>query len=164
MRPAIALLIAVMPFFGGCASPNAYVAPTAGDSAHLTGKWLRTGLYEWESYGVRAVDDRFVSNPLIGRFSGARVPLTPGKRQILVEAEFNRTAAGSGPFEAFVTLHHDFRGNSDYRLNGAIKGNLVEVWIEEQPSGRKVSDTFSAACRTRRGDGITVPVIVPRGR
>lgn len=162
MRLAVALFVAV-PFFGGCASPNAYVAPAAADSAHLTGKWLRTGLYEWESYGVRAVDDRFVSNPLVGRFSGSRVPLTPGERRILVEAEFNRTAAGSGPFEAFIALRHDFRANTEYRLNGAIRGNLVEVWVEE-PSGRKVSEAFSADFRTKRGEGITVPVVVPRGR
>jgi hypothetical protein len=161
MRFAIALLVAVMPFFGGCASPNAYVAPAGGDSAHLTGKWLRTGLYEWESFGVRAVDDRFVANPLIGRFSGARVALAPGGRRILVEAEFNRTAAGSGPFQAFIALRHDFRANADYKLNGAIKGNLVEVWIEDEPSGRKVSETFSADFRTKRGEGITIPVVVP---
>jgi hypothetical protein len=160
MRNTFVALLSVV-LIGGCASvdsPADYVLPESADVAHLIlGRLNRSALTHWDKFELRAVDDLFVQR---GHLTiDTRVPVTPGEHRILVEGSFAR-GIGGGIYSTFIPLRFEFRPKGEYKLNGVVRDNLIEVWVEEKTSGQRVSQAFSAPFAAVR-QAPPVPIFVP---
>ena len=164
MRINVAKLVTIFSFallLHGCATTT-YSPPEGGSVAHITGVFERNGLFDWSSYAVRAIDGRFLSNPLLGHLAEVRSAVAAGNRRVLVEAKFNRTYGGGGPYQAFIPLQFEFAAGRELRVNGAVRDNVVDAWIEDASSGEKLTGAVSAQFgEVARSPGV-VPIIIPR--
>lgn len=127
-----------------CATTNTYVVPAAPDVATVSGRLTRYGVADFDNFTIQMVDDKFVQILFAGGPDYQTVPITPGDHRLVVRVWFNRGIFAGGPWEALVPLPVSLRGQQKYRVNGAVKDNLVEVWLEDESTGRRGSATSSA--------------------
>ena len=158
-RLAEARLLVFLVLLSGCASAHRYDQPSGSDIAHLVGKSVREGAFDWEALSVSAVDDRYIRDSFFGNASH-RATLTPGPHRVVVRASFNRQLSGAGPFEAYVVVQFDPRPGIQYRLAGEVRDNLYIVWIEDLLSGERVSEVASSSYQSQARISPVVPIFV----
>ena len=158
------LAIVTAIWLAGCSSVNRYVPPTSQDVATITGKWLRNSWFDWESYSVTTVDDLYVKMPAFNGEHAARVALTPEPHRIVAYSKFNRQFGGGGPFDAYVALAFEPKANGRYRVNGRVRDNLFEIWVEDLDTGERASEVVEVRYRQMPTGTTYIPIYIPAGR
>jgi hypothetical protein len=164
----INLMRAVLFWFGvvvigglwGCASTgrSMFVQSEASDAVTIQGRWLRESFHVWEGYSLHAVDAKFVSPGFLGDPNTAVTKIDPGSNRLVIRVVFSR-GFRTGAFEAFVPVDAQLKPASHYEINGNILGATVEVWLEEGPSKRRVTEVGTASYS--RLPPAPAPVFIP---
>ncbi len=128
------------------------------ERATVKGTKPRSGLFDWEYYKLIAVDGDEISYLLRNEFEHA-TPVDPGRRSLLVHAEFNRKLGGSGPYEVIMAIAANLEANSHYEVTGSVENDEIVIWVTDIETGKLVSERKRRNFRTSP-PAPTVPIIV----
>lgn len=131
-----------------CATPSHYYqAPEAGMSApSLTNTTLRKGIDQVTHFTVTYIDNAQVSyrRPWYDPFKNVdTISISAGQHKILVKSEFDQKNSDC-PCTAIAELTFSAEEGVAYRVQGEVLQDSVAFWIEEQESGKAVTEKISA--------------------
>ena len=131
-----------------------FVPSTAADAATVKARWNWTSPFVYEVYRPLSIDGKGVHlDPTVDQMKLA-VPIDPGARSFVIDAEFNR---GDGIFKAKIPVKATLRPGATYELTGEISGERVTVWLEDEKSRERASEPASAKPERFR----VVPIFIP---
>ena len=131
-----------------------FVPSTAADAATVKARWNWTSPFVYEVYRPLSIDGKEVRvDPAVDQTKHA-VPIDPGARSFVIDAEFNR---GDGIFKTRVPVKATLRPGATYELSGEISEERVTVWLVDEKSGERASEPASAKPERFR----VVPIFIP---
>ena len=130
-----------------------FVPSGAADAAVVKARWNWTSAWVYEVYRPSSIDGKDVHPDMTDQTKLA-VPLDPGARSFVIDAEFNR---GDGIFKAKVPVKATLRPGTTYQLTGEISEESVTVWLEEEKSRERASEPASAKPERLR----IIPLFIP---
>lgn len=131
-----------------------FVPSTAADAATVKARWNWTSPFVYEVYRPLSIDGKDVHvDPTVDQTKLA-VPIDPGARSFVIDAEFNR---GDGIFKAKIPVKATLRPAATYELTGEISEERVTVWLEHENSRERASEPASTKPERFR----VVPIFVP---
>jgi hypothetical protein len=131
-----------------------FVPSGAADAAVVKARWHWTSAWVYEVYRPLSIDGKDVHVGHTEDQTKQAVPIDPGTRSFVIDAEFNR---GDGIFKAKVPVKASLRPGTTYQLNGEISEGQVTVWLEEEKSRERASEPASAKPERLR----IVPIFIP---
>lgn len=142
----------------GCAANDQASYVTPGNEAHsatLTGTSRMASLMTFERYRLLSMDDSFYPQSTQGM-----VKVDPGAHRVVVAATF-RNGFGTHVYDAVAVVNATFEKGGRYIINGKVDGTSIHAWIEESPSGRRVSDMGFGPGQAQTEAGAPFPVVIP---
>jgi hypothetical protein len=131
-----------------------FVPSGAADAAVVKGRWHWTSAFVYEVYRPLTIDGKDVHADPTADQTKLAVPIDPGARSFVIDAEFNR---GDGIFKARVPLKAALKPGTTYQVNGEVSEGRVTVWLEEERSRERASEPASAKPERFR----VVPIFIP---
>ncbi|PHR54031.1 MAG: hypothetical protein COA44_14500 [Arcobacter sp.] len=141
----------------GCSYKNLDVNNSTEFSI-VKNKEENNGLYDYERYLITKIDEK---SPEANKFSFSETEylVTKGDHTISVVIDFNRnipvkvgteTLQQIGPYVAEISINKNFNPGQKLKINGHIYpvDKLVGIWIEDDSTGRKVSDEVKVKFRS----------------
>ena len=127
------------PLLHGCTTTNGYKDPegTAATLATLHGTMKLQALAHFTAFSVQAIDERDI--PFTRRGTAYSFKLSPGPHKILVDGGFDNGWGTDCPCEARLVVTASFQAGREYRLNGRVKDNRMQAWVEDKETGKHVS-------------------------
>ena len=155
MRNSILAILAGFSALGSsCAPGPGPFSEDQTDAAVVKARWHWTSAFVYEVYRPISIDGKDVhADPMVDQTKLA-VPIDPGARSFVVDAEFNR---GDGIFKAKVPVKAALKPGTTYQLNGEVSEGRVTVWLEEEKSRERASEPASAKPERFR----VVPIFIP---
>lgn len=146
MQSKIILLLSLV--LVSCATPSHYYqSPEAGASApSLTNSSQRKGIDQFTRFTVTYIDNAQVSyrRPWFDPFKNMdTISVAPGQHKIIIKSEFDRKDSDC-PCTALAELSFTAEAGVAYRVQGEVLENSVAFWIEEQDSGKVITDKATA--------------------
>jgi hypothetical protein len=165
-RPLIAaVLLTAFFFLTGCATPGVQTSSFSdsndADAASITGRWVRESPFVWEGFSLLAVNDKFISAPMMDRAEHVTAKVAPGTHKLAVKAIFNRGMGGGGPYEAFIPLTAELKPSAKYRIAGKVTGTAVEAWLEDAETKERMSSVAMAPFGKQAVQAGAVPIFIP---
>lgn len=160
-------------FLVSCATSSHHYQPPGDtpDAPSVSNLSHRAGLGDWTRFTLIYIDNVQVSyrRPWYDPFRDMDTTnITAGRHKLLIKSEFEKKGSDC-PCVAMAELSFDAKEGVAYQLRGEILDsteaqegtespvNTVEFWIEEQNSGRPVTEKTSAdAIRVKYSSPITI--------
>lgn len=142
----------------GCTTTDhtTYVTPgKEADSATLAGSSRMESLTTFQRYRLLSMADSFYPQS-----AKSVVKVDPGTHRLVVAATF-RNGLGTYVYDAVVAVNATFEKGGSYVINGRIEGTSVHAWVEESPSGRRVSNVGIGPGQAQVEAGAPFPVVIP---
>ena len=131
-----------------------FVPSTAADAAIVKARWHWTSAFVYEVYRPLSIDGKGVHVDYTADQTKHAVPIDPGARSFVIDAEFNR---GDGIFKAKVPIRATLRPGATYELTGEISEERVTVWLQDEKSRERASELASAKPERFR----VIPIFIP---
>lgn len=145
----------------GCATPqNAYVPPTGDPTtlAVIQTSSVRSGVFDWESYLIRAIDNQPVSYNCFGNCQWA---VTPGEHVIVVEVQFNRSLGG-GPHKSLGAVPIVVKPGKVYVPTGTVQNDQFAFEFVEQATRERVGGPVLRAFVYAGSSPTYIPMVAPK--